>query len=175
MKNIVKYIVIGTAILVVSTIWAPVSALASVSALPGGPFTAANPVPEIPTSALLGSDTQDFTFTWADGETDVLLQTDNASSKSYDFQLYAGTPGSGTFLGESTNAPDPTITFNALAGNYYIEVPGGSYSAVTTSAVPEPGAWLMMLAGFAVLGVGLRFRPQPKVALARAPAPARRR
>src|SRR5438309_8962251 len=98
MKTIVKYSIAAAAILAISVITSPVMASASVSALPGGPFTLGNPIGKIPTSSLSGPDAHDFTFSWADAETNVLLGTDNAGSKEISFQLFAGAPGAGSFL-----------------------------------------------------------------------------
>lgn len=45
------------------------------------------------------------------------------------------------------------LSFNVLDDNYRDN--GGSYS-VSVAAVPEPATWAMMLAGFGMIGFGLR-------------------
>ena len=81
--------------------------------------------------------------------------------------IYAGTVGSATLL--KTWAPATTGTYSGVvnytitaAGNYYLQVAGtqavgtvGGYSGVfvAATAVPEPANWLLVLAGFGLLGL----------------------
>jgi hypothetical protein len=176
MKNIVKYLSVGAVFVAVSCVGVAASASTIVTALSGSPFSTSNPVSAIPTGNLFDGNTHDFTFSWADAETQVELKTDNGGSRALQYQLYSGAPGSGVFLGQSTVAPDPLIDFNALRGDYYIEVTAdqvAGHSNGFPTAVPEPSAWAMMLVGFGGLGIAMRSRRQ--VALAAVPARANRR
>jgi hypothetical protein len=170
MTNFVKYLTVGAAALCVSLAGSPASASNVVAALPGGPFTAANPIAAIPVSGLTGVDTHDFTFSWDDVETTATLTTDSTSKVSQ-YQLYSGNPGSGTFLGESNQSINPTITFNVLRGDYYVEVTPseviGNTGGGIAAPAPEPAAWAMMLVGFGGLGVAMRSRRRVALAPAR--------
>lgn len=55
-----------------------------------------------------------------------------------------------------------TPTFYAQAGNGSVT----SLKAQTTSAVPEPATWALMLAGFGAIGFAMRRRPQAKTTVA---------
>jgi hypothetical protein len=60
--------------------------------------------------------------------------------------LGAGSNGRFTFL---TSAPLTSVTFSSSQAAFEI-------ADVAVSAVPEPGVWVMMLGGLAILGAMLR-------------------
>lgn len=82
--------------------------------------------------------------------------------------IYSGViGGGGSAVGSFSSGPGGVLSFSgALAplGTYFAEltgtgtgVSGGSY-AFAIAAIPEPGQWLMLLAGIAMLGVMVRRR-----------------
>jgi len=89
-----------------------------------------------------------------------------------DFTSVVLTGGSGPFSFDIVNNDGPTgltdsAVFNGLlsAGDYLLTITGTSYgnaqfggNTTVESAVPEAASWLMMLAGFGVVGAGLRRR-----------------
>ena len=96
------------------------------------------------------------------------------------YQLYRGVPGAGAFMGQSSLDFSPSIAFNPLAGAYYIEITPRQIAKsgevvsglISTSAVPEPDAWVLMT--FGVFGLGMVMRSRKELALAAlTPLPAR--
>lgn len=72
-----------------------------------------------------------------------------------------GFKGTGTFTGNiSGTAFDPT------AGNFIFSTQGGNVTtfSASTTAVPEPAAWGLMLLGFAGIGMAMRRRRRPALA-----------
>jgi hypothetical protein len=72
-----------------------------------------------------------------------------------------GFKGTGTFSGNiSGTAFDPT------AGNFSFSTQGGNVTtfSASTTAVPEPATWAMMLLGFAGIGMALGRRRRPALA-----------
>jgi hypothetical protein len=72
-----------------------------------------------------------------------------------------GFKGTGTFTGNiSGTAFDPT------AGNFIFSTQGGNVTtfSASTTAVPEPAAWGLMLLGFAGIGMAMRGRRRPMLA-----------
>jgi hypothetical protein len=64
-----------------------------------------------------------------------------------------------TFGGNSFDIGNTRIFFNPLTLTSAGDTSTGTLS-VTTSAVPEPATWLMMIAGFGMIGAGVRRRRQ---------------
>ena len=62
--------------------------------------------------------------------------------------------GSGTFSGGGYDATPGAFTFSTQGGNVT------TFSA-TTTAVPEPATWALMLLGFGGIGMAMRRRRQP--------------
>jgi len=82
--------------------------------------------------------------------TSDLLRFDPAADNSFSFSLDALSPRAGAKV-------DSFGMFSAIAG--------GTMSAASTAAVPEPGTWATMLIGFAAVGMGLRrSRVRPRLA-----------
>ena len=143
-----------------------------------GPFSLNNPLGTIAAIKVLKANTYDFTFTLEAplGNTNStqlsaqLLAQASSIPKLIQYSLYEGTPGSGTFISQSTLDFSPTIAFTPVADDFYVEL---DYIAVNnevvggtlTSDVPEPASGAMMLVGFGALGVALR-RRSAKVAAA---------
>lgn len=76
---------------------------------------------------------------------------------------YPGAAYSGTFVGPSgyTGAFGSSFTDNTVnkPDNSYDALNARQYS-INVSAVPEPAIWSMMIAGFGIVGVGMRRRRQ---------------
>jgi hypothetical protein len=91
------------------------------------------------------------------------------------YQLYSGTPGSGTFIAQSSLDYSPVLGFDASPGDYYVEITSKeiaksgevSSGSVNTTGVPEPASWAIMLLGLGGVGAALRRRPRPLRAFAR--------
>jgi MYXO-CTERM domain-containing protein len=93
-----------------------------------------------------------------------LLAKSQSTPELIQYSLYSGTPGSGSFLSQSTLDYSPTISFTPAVGDYYVELDyvakinetvGGT---ITTASAPEPAAWAIMLVGFGALGGVMRRR-----------------
>jgi len=70
------------------------------------------------------------------------------------FSHVDGTPWT-KFTGSFVGTGSDTLTFDALT----IQNNGGVFlDSVSVSAAPEPAAWLMMSAGFGIVGASLRRR-----------------
>ena len=65
--------------------------------------------------------------------------------------------GSGLFSGGGYDATPGVFTFSTQGGNVT------TFSA-TTTAVPEPATWALMLLGFGGIGMAMRRRRQPVLA-----------
>ncbi len=87
---------------------------------------------------------------------------------------FTGVPTiTGVSLDPSSQTVNPPTSLSFTGDEVFIEFDGGNQVAgqtsiidVTTSSVPEPGAWAMMLLGFG--GVGARLRGRPRRLIARA-------
>jgi hypothetical protein len=175
----VKTLFAGAAIVSALAIAAPASAATIIVAFTGGPFSLTNPIGTLPATPLIKGNNYDFTFTMVPplggNTTSTQLQAQSqspATPQLISYQLYQGTPGSGTLLAVSALDFSPVVAFNAEAGDYYIEVlssqiaksgevASGSVAAV---AVPEPASWAMMLVGFGALGFAMRRRSAKAIA-----------
>ncbi|MGH7012048.1 MAG: FxDxF family PEP-CTERM protein [Caulobacteraceae bacterium] len=114
------------------------------------------------------TDALDFSFDLTPSSGNVLQQLQaslRSGSQSIAFDLYSGTPGSGTFLGASSpTITGPSLDSNLAPGDYYLQIvtnpPVGSLisGALSVTAVPEPATWAMLLAGFAFVGYAVRRR-----------------
>jgi hypothetical protein len=175
----VKTLFAGAAVAAAVAVAAPASAATIITAFSGGPFSLANPIGTLPATTLVSGNTYDFTFTMEDPlngsttSTQVQAQAQVGhpavpTAELIQYSLYSGTPGSGTFIAQSSLDFSPVIGFNASPGDYYVEIDVIAKSgevtsgSVNTTPVPEPAAWAMMLVGFGAVGVGLR-RRSPKV------------
>ena len=123
-----------------------------------------------------GAFTDTVSFTLADAGTLSASLTSAATklkkSGDLDFSSVVLTGGGNTYNFDITNNDGPTgltdsAVFNGLlsAGDYLLTITGTSYgnaqfggNTTVESAVPEAATWLMMLAGFGVVGAGLRRR-----------------
>ena len=72
----------------------------------------------------------------------------------------AGTEESATYIFRTNATAFTSGTFGVLDGSAF---QGTTFAP--TGAVPEPGTWMTMLAGFGAIGTALRFRRRRKVAL----------
>ena len=168
-----KTLLAGAAIASALAVAAPVSAATIVVAYTGGPFSLANPVGTLPATVLTKGNDYDFTFTLTApivGSTvsvQALAQSQNpVQAQLILYQLYSGTPGSGTLIGVSSQDFSPVVGFNGDVGDYYIEVTSAEIAksgevasgSVNINSVPEPASWAMMLVGFGALGVAMRRR-----------------
>lgn len=131
----------------------PATAGGSYLALPSGALTGAL----ITSTAAIGS-TTDFDFT--------AVTLINSANSAIQYAFTIGTFGSVDMASIFTPLTTP---LGITAGNYFLRVDGvsrgsGSYGGQVTftpsAAVPEPAAWLMMVAGFGLLGAALRRRPR---------------
>ncbi len=154
----------------------------------GSRSTSTNDVVTIPSTMLTRPNTYDFRFNLlasSNATTIIVLHATrfpSGADLTMQYQLYAGAPGTGTFLGQSSVDFGPSITFNSFPGDYYIEITSGQIArsgevvsgliSTSASAVPEPGAWAMMTLG--ILGLGMVMRSRKELTLASlTPAPAR--
>jgi hypothetical protein len=125
-----------------------------------------------------GTNTYDFTFSTLGGTFKALMQAQaskvkNGAPQTLAFELFSGSPGSGTFLSNSGGtATAATLLTNLTAGSYYLQLStvGAPKELVTggvtlLSAVPEPATWAMMLIGVAGLGAMARGRRRAVAAL----------
>ena len=88
------------------------------------------------------------------------------------FDLFSGTPGSGTLITLGTvygGIAGTTGAFGLLPGNYFLNVQGsipnpaagGSYGGAANlvlTPVPEPGEWALMMSGLGLIGFMVRRR-----------------
>jgi hypothetical protein len=151
------------------------SAGAATIAFSTGPFSVAgNPAGVIPAGTYIsGTAVDDFTFTLlGKAGTTVQMQASavsDASPQALAFELFSGSPGSGTFLANSGGTATAATLLKVLApGDYYAElsVTGAPNELVTgglaltkvgrSSGTPEPGAWAMLLIGVAGIGAMAR-------------------
>ncbi|MHB8529017.1 MAG: FxDxF family PEP-CTERM protein [Caulobacteraceae bacterium] len=123
----------------------------------------------IPTTVLKSKNSYYYTFTLAPGSGDLLSEfVASLTVKKVDtqepiqFSLYSGSPGSGTFVGQSLYTIAPALTESITSGNYYLHIDQIaankelSSGSLQVSGIPEPAAWTLMLAGFGGLGAALR-------------------
>ncbi len=167
----VKTLFAGAALISALALSTAASAVTVITPFMGGPFSLANPLGTLPATKMKTGNTYDYTFTLVDplgtsASTQVsaqLLAHSASTPELIQYSLYSGTPGSGTFLSQSSLDFSPTISFTPAAGDYYVEVnfiaaSGEVAGGTLTAAVPEPASWAMMLVGFGALGVALRRR-----------------
>ncbi|HEY1878419.1 MAG TPA: PEPxxWA-CTERM sorting domain-containing protein [Caulobacteraceae bacterium] len=138
-----------------------------VTAIPGGPFSPANPLGTIPSTDLFQGNTYDFTF-GISGTGSVLTEVEAAIagpvSEPIDFSLYSGDPGSGTLIGTSTLMDGPSMTETLGVGSYFLQVDtieanGELFDGgLQVASVPEPATWALALVGMASLGGAMRLR-----------------
>src|SRR2546425_490233 len=95
----------------------------------GSPFSLANPIGTLPATKMLTGNTYDYTFSitnpvgGATFSTQLQAQSQNpAQPQLIQYQLYSGTPGSGTFIAQSSLDFSPVVAFNPSVGDYYVEV-----------------------------------------------------
>jgi PEP-CTERM motif len=71
-----------------------------------------------------------------------------------------GSPGAGNALQATTASAGVYVTLVEAGSGLNVELPFtiNGTRAVTPGAVPEPATWLMMFAGFALVGAGMRRR-----------------
>jgi hypothetical protein len=159
--------------------------IASASILSGMPVSAATIViafhqdGTLPSTELLKTNTYDFTFVVAPPVRNDVVTTLSISARTaplagalvrpvkqlpIQYQMYTGDPGHGAFLAQSTWDIEPLVSFNPVPGRYYVEITprqiDRSFEVVsgqmTTSTVPEPSTWMLLLIGVAGLGAGRR-------------------
>jgi hypothetical protein len=117
---------------------------------------------------LLGFAGFSSTLLGAPGEAQALRDTDFRSDVIYPNTtfttfLFRGTEGS--FLGDSLSLSDPTPANGpaTIGVNYRLSSTGSSLDEIrffigTTSAVPEPATWAMMIGGIGMVGGAMRRR-----------------
>lgn len=167
MTTCFKALAAGVAAAVSLAAVSPASAAVIVKPFLGGPFTGGD-LGTIAAIKLLKKNTYDFTFTLLPGSGSVLTQIQASVagpiSEPIQFTLYSGTPSTGTFVDMSTLMVGPSLTDTLNPGSYYIKVDFIAQNnelltgGLDVSAVPEPGAWSLMLIGFGGLGFALRRR-----------------
>ena len=155
------YLAAAAAVLAIS---APAHAALIVSPILTGPFNAANPIGTVQAFIAQPSNTYNLTFTLTEPGV-VLAQLQSSIpglSEPIEFDLFAGAPGAGTLVAQSTDTVGPSVTNILNPGVYYLEPVQVVNSSLVTggihflSAIPEPAAWSLMLGG--VLGVGAALR-----------------
>lgn len=126
-------------------------------------------------SNLLSAIFTDVSFSGRSGATSGAVGGDNINGGSLtytsDFLNFATGAGLDTSFNLSAIAPTPS---RATGGTYALKSfasdAGGSFSADPspniTASVPEPATWVMMLAGFGMIGFGLRNRRRQHVRVA---------
>ncbi len=166
-----KTLFAGAALISALVLSTAASAVTVITPFLGGPFSLSNSLGTLPATKMKTGNLYDYTFTLVDplgtsASTQVsaqLLAHSLSTPELIQYSLYSGTPGSGTFLSQSSLDFSPTISFTPAAGDYYVEVnvisaSGEVAGGTLTAAVPEPASWAMMLVGFGALGVALRRR-----------------
>ncbi|MBN8842329.1 MAG: PEP-CTERM sorting domain-containing protein [Sphingomonadales bacterium] len=116
-----------------------------------------------------------ISFMVAFSTTDYLPFNDTGALGIFDFTNFAGTTlftQSVSSVGDGVSGPWTKVTFVApVTGSYAINasvrnVGDGSVNSfllLDAPAVPEPGAWMLMLLGLGVVGFGMRRRPNLRV------------
>jgi hypothetical protein len=151
-----------------------------VAMTPGPNSLPAHPAAVIPKGTYAqGTDTYDFTFSTLGGTYSTLMQmqasrTADGAPQALAFELFSGTPGSGSALAPSAGtATTATLLQTLTPGDYYLElttagapkelVTGGIRLGVGAGShsVPEPAGWALMLVGVGALGARLRRRARP--------------
>jgi hypothetical protein len=165
--NNFKALAVGVALAASLAAVSPASAVTIVKPFLGGPFTGGD-LGTIAAIKLLKANTYDFTFTLLPGAGPVLTQlqasVSGPVSEPIQFTLFSGTPGSGAFVDMSTLMIGPSLTDSLTAGSYYVQVDFIAQNkelltgGLQVSAIPEPGAWALMLIGFGGMGLALRRR-----------------
>jgi hypothetical protein len=146
-----------------------------VTAIPGGPFSPANPIGTIPSVDLLSANTYDFTFDIS-GVGSALTQVEASIrgpvSEPIQFSLFSGAPGAGTLIATSALMDGPSLTDTLGIGSYFLQIDNIAVNGELLSgglqvfAVPEPATWGLMLLGLTGLGAVLRHRRRPSLAAA---------
>jgi hypothetical protein len=150
-----------------------------ITAISGGPFSAANPIGAFPVMALLKADTYDFTFTLVapivgDTATQVQAQAQTThTAELIQFDLYSGTPtGPNSYIATSPLMNSSILATMLGAGHYFVQIKP-AYIAVnkevdsgslTTAGVPEPAGWALMIVGIGAVGGAMRRRTNAALA-----------
>ncbi|MGH7016704.1 MAG: PEPxxWA-CTERM sorting domain-containing protein [Caulobacteraceae bacterium] len=150
---------------------APSSAATVITAFNGGPFAPGSVAnfTALTVQPSQAGDTFDFTFMLSGGPANVLTQIQASlpsGSETFSFGLYSGMPPSGAFLGTSSDITGPSLYKPGLAsGSYYLQTTSSpavgslvSGALDVAAAVPEPAAWIILIAGFAFVGYAVRRR-----------------
>jgi hypothetical protein len=120
-------------------------------------------VPSATPTVETGSFTNYYTFTLTTGvevsALDTITPLPSSAYKSGVFDLYSGTPTTGTLVSSTSisgSPPSGTLTDVLGAGTYYYEVAvsakGELVNVLAVSAIPELQTWAMLGLGFAALG-----------------------
>lgn len=106
------------------------------------------------------------------GGVEVCLNDKNSCAGGGGSGATIGDPASGRFTLSFATAPANGVTLDRFFVRYQsLPQPWGSASGqAVTTAVPEPGTWMMLLTGFFLLGFALRRRAPAASALATAAA-----
>jgi hypothetical protein len=122
---------------------------------------------------ISGTNTYDFTFSTISGTYNTLMQmqtskVSNGAPMPLAFELFSGTPGSGTWIATSATQPAASLLQTLKPGAYYLQLsikkaPKEYLTGGVTllSSVPEPATWATMLIGLGGLGALLRRRRMP--------------
>ena len=168
----VKTLFAGAALVSVIAIGGSASAATVIVQFLNQPFSNGE-IGTIPATTMTAGNTYDFVFTMTEplngNTTSTQLQAQSQNpiqAQLIQYQLYSGSPGSGTFIAQSSQDFSPVLGFNASPGSYFLEVTPSEISksgevasgSVQVSAVPEPASWGLMLIGFGALGFIARRR-----------------